>query len=238
MMICRLLALAGIAAILSGCGLVVSQNPVFPETMVASDPALEGLYTLRGPSSSGVAVVTRDGANYHAALYEYKRGDAAPGDNYRQSGAADFQLIPLDQGDYAVQVSCVLGGAGSIFLVSDPDGPPYQYAVLIAARARQNFWLGVFPSGPLFESKYGMPKLKGGNDAFNIGGIDTAKAQALFRDWRDLLLEAGGENLSPIVRASDESFQTPAPNDPHPKSCTEMLRSVASHARKPAANTP
>jgi hypothetical protein len=231
----RLLVLA-VTALLAGCGLVVSKAPVFPDKMAVADPVLEGLYTVRGASSGDVAVVTRNETHYTATFYSRRNSSDPKAKFYFQAGAADFQLIALDSGDYAVQSSCALAFTGAGMFGSSEEDKPYQYAVLMAARPKQNFWLGIFPGGERF-AKYA----ERGRDTVDLSGVDAQTAMPMFRDWRDGLLQSGGESVTPIVRVADESWLTQAPDDPNPKSCREMAdatrKEMAKHS-KPDARIP
>lgn len=226
----RLLTLAAAVAVLSGCGMVVSRTPIFPERMAAADPALEGLYTVRGNTTSDVAVVTRNDTHYTAAFYRHVYSAAPNAKPYAQSGAADFQLIPLDNGDYAVQASCAFAMIGAGLFAARDHAPPdqVQYAVLIAARPRQNFWLGIMPGGKGFEDFARRNREAGASndDTVDLSGIDPQTALALFRDWRSALVDAGGEAVSPIVHVADQSWETQAPNDPNPQACREMAQNA------------
>jgi hypothetical protein len=231
----RLLVLA-LTALLAGCGLVVSKAPIFPDKTAASDPGLEGLYTVRGASSGDVAVVTRNETHYTATFYSHRNSPDPKAKSYFQSGAADFQLVALDGGDYAVQSSCAIAFTGAGIFGSREADKPYQYAVLMAARPQRNFWLGVFPGGEGFE-KY----RERDHDTVDLSGVDAGAAMPMFREWRDGLLQAGGESVTPIVHVADQSWLTQAPDDPHPRSCREMAddarKEMAKHA-KPGARIP
>jgi hypothetical protein len=214
------LALCALAALaLSGCGFVVSDKPVFPDSASVNDPSLAGVYTVRGPQNSDVVIVSQDdAAGYHAAFYSkyIKKTDENGG--FIQTGAADFSLIALGGGDYALQVSC-FGGVTSVAMGGGPKMPRYQYAVLLAARPHDAFWLGILPDYAMAH-RYGLPVSK--DDVVAMDGISAERAKAFFREWIDALVQAGGEDLSPVVRVAEGSWLTSVPPDPHPKSCAEM----------------
>ncbi|MGH6872252.1 MAG: hypothetical protein ACREHE_12165 [Rhizomicrobium sp.] len=228
----RALLILTAAVTLSACGMVVSKAPVFPDRMAAADASLEGLYTLRGATKGDVAVVTRNDTHYTATFYERNNSSDPNAALYLQSGAADFQLIPLVGGDYAVQATCAFAWTGAGLFGKRDDGAAYgyQYAVLVAARPQQDFWIGISPGGAGLEKYHDAKK-----DIVDLSGVDEQAALPLFREWRDGLVQAGGDALTPIVRLPGQSWVTPAPDDPNPKSC-RVLEDQSLHNMEKSKN--
>ncbi|HEY2068044.1 MAG TPA: hypothetical protein VGG48_00695 [Rhizomicrobium sp.] len=208
---------AGALLALGGCGFVVSNKQIFPQGAGVNDPDLAGIYSIRALDKSTIAVVRQRAPDgYDVAFFEERQADTGPA--YFQSGATEFRLIPAGSGDYAMEISCYAGISGGGF-GGTPKDPPFQYAMLLAARPRNSFWISIFPSGDKLQT-YPLKRIDDSSASLDTLGPDQARA--FFRDWADDALAVGGDNLVPVLRYTGNSGFSSTPQTPKPKACRDM----------------
>ncbi|HTQ13414.1 MAG TPA: hypothetical protein VMH86_06020 [Rhizomicrobium sp.] len=204
-----------VGAVLAGCTTVVSDRPVFPASMAAGGPSLEGAYLVYGENGENVITVSRrDGGRYEAIGFGTRP-------HYREGLAMEFAAVPLGGGDFALQVSCLASRNDSGAWNKEKDAA-FAYWTLSASRARGDWFAGIIVADADRDALAAKYRLAAGKNALKIDGLSPGRALSFFRDWQAAQLAVGGDRVIPVIRALDWTAPTGEAEFDHPIACRDV----------------
>ncbi|HEY1631832.1 MAG TPA: hypothetical protein VGF56_10980 [Rhizomicrobium sp.] len=193
----RGIAVVLLAGALAGCASVSSHDPVFAPAPEKS--AFAGVYGIPGEKGAiSLLVRRRDASSYEAFLFD-------PEEPHEEGMAAEFSVVPLGVGDYALQVSCIASrkddGKGPWEM-----GPPgFLYWTLAMARPHGDYWLGFNLTDAAAAALSAKYKQTHGEHGIELAGLPPDRARAFFSDWLGMQIAEGGDRVLPVMKKLDAS---------------------------------
>jgi hypothetical protein len=206
---------SAVCLLLAGCGMVISDRPIFPPDAARHASQLAGIYTFKGDEGPVIVSVRQsDDAAYEASVFLQK--------DFSQAGALSFSAVPLGNGDYVMQVSCFVDRDRSGAWKSEAAN--YLYWILFKARPRGDYWIGWMAGDKATHdvaSRYGqqIDKQKG---IITLSDLAPGRAKEFFREWSVGVLALGGDLVFPIESATDWTPPANAPEFDHPRACRDI----------------
>lgn len=204
----RVLAAIAVLA-LAGCATVSSDQAIFPADASANKSSFEGQYVIHADKDNIGATVRRHGASaYDVSLYKME----AP---YTQGAAIELSAVPLDGGNYVLQVSCLADR-------KTDNSPIWETATgtqywVVAAGTHGDFVLGfdlADATRDALAAKYHQTATRQG---IKLTGLSPDQARSFFQDWAKMQMKPDTKSNMSITPDSETETR-----EDHPAACRDI----------------